>query len=410
MADAPYLELVDHNHENDHDEDSDSSEMSDSIEEHTNGTANGNSNLQNAKNSLLNAQSAMETVNNHPATKNAKDTLNNGPVAKNVKREAAKTKNEFADLANSRQTPDEPAATGQPLTHYHSMFYRLLSWKNPRATAISFAAVVVFIFAARYLNIIRYIFKAIYMTLGLTATAEIAGKFTLGKGLTSQVRPRKYFTIPKASLERLLDDVEQLINFFVIESQRIVFAENVFVTVSAFFASLVSYFLIKFVPLWGLTLIAASIHTWALSSTSRTKRSLMLSLSRLVTLSTSKLLRSAIWRHSILKMLLILSSRTPTNTPPKHKRPSTSTVVGLPLQRLLGRRMISLLHRSTNPQQPPRRLLWSLLRRRHEGYKVADFLSTKLYGHRYFQCVHQPDSTLHATMSLKDCYLALVAA
>lgn len=64
------------------------------------------------------------------------------------------------------------------------MFYRLLSvsgisvrlrssanrtqWKNPRATAISFAAAVAFIFAVRYLNIIRYIFKAIYMTLGRT--------------------------------------------------------------------------------------------------------------------------------------------------------------------------------------------------------------------------------------------------
>jgi hypothetical protein len=31
-------------------------------------------------------------------------------------------------------------------------------------------------------------------------------------------------------LEATLDDVEQLINFFVIESQRVVFAENVAVT------------------------------------------------------------------------------------------------------------------------------------------------------------------------------------
>lgn len=116
------------------------------------------------------------------------------------------------------------------MTHYHSLFYRLLSWKNPRATGIAFAVSVAFIFAARYLNVIRYIFKAVYLTLGATATAEIAGKLALGKGLTSQVRPRKYFTIPKASLERLLDDVEQFINFFVIESQRIVFAENVYAT------------------------------------------------------------------------------------------------------------------------------------------------------------------------------------
>ena len=63
-----------------------------------------------------------------------------------------------------------------------------------------------------------------------TATAEFGGKLAFGRGLTTQVRPKKYFVIPKASLERLLDDVEQFINFFVIESQRVVFAENVYVT------------------------------------------------------------------------------------------------------------------------------------------------------------------------------------
>lgn len=66
----------------------------------------------------------------------------------------------------------------------------------------------------------------------VTGAAELAGQVALGKGLTSQFRPRKYFTIPKASLERLLDDVEQFINFFVIESQRIVFAENVYTTIA----------------------------------------------------------------------------------------------------------------------------------------------------------------------------------
>ncbi|OAL53868.1 hypothetical protein IQ07DRAFT_677285 [Pyrenochaeta sp. DS3sAY3a] len=219
------------------------------------------------------AQHTMAAANSSPAVQNVKDSVLNaarndptrhianfaGPVAQGVKAEGAKTRDEFADLANSRTTPEEKTATGQNLTHYHSMFYRLLSWKNPRATGIAFAVTVAFIFAARYLNLIRYIFKASYMTLGLTAAAEVAGQLTIGRGLTSQFRPRQYFTIPKASLERLTDDVEQLINFFVIESQRIVFAENVYVTVAAFFASLISYFLIKFVPLWGLTLIATLI-------------------------------------------------------------------------------------------------------------------------------------------------------
>ena len=62
------------------------------------------------------------------------------------------------------------------------MFYRLLSvslpdrfafpyadnlqWKNPRITAITFVATLLFIFAARYLDILRYLLKASYMALG----------------------------------------------------------------------------------------------------------------------------------------------------------------------------------------------------------------------------------------------------
>ena len=49
---------------------------------------------------------------------------------------------------------------------YHSFFYTLLSWKNPRATGATFGAVLVFIFACRYLPIIRYGLKLTWMTLG----------------------------------------------------------------------------------------------------------------------------------------------------------------------------------------------------------------------------------------------------
>lgn len=115
---------------------------------------------------------------------------------------------------------------------YHSMFYRLLSWRNPRATLIAYASTVIFIFLARYLHILRYIFKGTYTVLGITAAAEVVGHLALGEGLTSKIRPKKYFVIQRESMERFLDDIEQLTNFFVIESQRIIFAENVYVTVA----------------------------------------------------------------------------------------------------------------------------------------------------------------------------------
>lgn len=81
----------------------------------------------------------------------------------------------------------------------------------------------------------------------------------LNQGLASSFRPKKYYTIPREALESSLEDVEQLINFFVIEFQRILFAEKPAHTVAAFIASLISYWLIKFTPLWGLSLIAVSL-------------------------------------------------------------------------------------------------------------------------------------------------------
>ena len=92
----------------------------------------------------------------------------------------------------------------------------------------------------------------------VTAAAEVAGKLVLSQGLTSSFRPKQYYTIPREFLESSLEDVEQLINFFVIEFQRVLFAENVTITIAAFVAAFLSYWLIKVVPLWGLTLIGVS--------------------------------------------------------------------------------------------------------------------------------------------------------
>ena len=39
-----------------------------------------------------------------------------GPVAQQAKAEGAKTRDEFADLANSKQIPEQKTATGQNLT------------------------------------------------------------------------------------------------------------------------------------------------------------------------------------------------------------------------------------------------------------------------------------------------------
>ena len=151
-----------------------------------------------------------------------------GPVAENIKDQHAKTTSEFSNLAASRTTPTTPAATGQQLTHYHSFFSSLLSWNNPRASGIAYLSIVLFIFAARYLDVLRYAMKLTWVTLAITVAAEVTGKALFSTGFTSQIRPKKYYTVSKTTLDSVMGDVTELINFFVIESQRIVFAENVF--------------------------------------------------------------------------------------------------------------------------------------------------------------------------------------
>lgn len=76
---------------------------------------------------VTDAQYAANTVQNHPATQSVKENIGNGPVADVAKEQHAKTTSEISNLSNSRTTPDKNAATGQPLTHYHSFFYTLLS-------------------------------------------------------------------------------------------------------------------------------------------------------------------------------------------------------------------------------------------------------------------------------------------
>ena len=166
------------------------------------------------------------------AVKNSQtvQTLSNGPVAEKARAEADNTKNEFSNLAASRQTPQSQTATGQDLTHYHSFFYNLLSWENPRATTLSYITLVLFIFAVRYVPMMKYSLKALWVVLGITASAEMAGKLIFNEGFASKIRPKRYYTIPRETLESILVDVEELSNFFVIEFQRIVFAENVYLT------------------------------------------------------------------------------------------------------------------------------------------------------------------------------------
>lgn len=79
---------------------------------------------------------------------------------------------------------------------------------------------------------VRWGFKLTWMALGITVAAEILGRAVLNNGLATQLRPRKYYTIPRETLDAMIGDVHELVNFFVIEAQRILFAENIYASLA----------------------------------------------------------------------------------------------------------------------------------------------------------------------------------
>lgn len=46
------------------------------------------------------------------------------------------------------------------------------------------------------------------------------------------MRPIRYYTVPRESLELLFENLHDLTNFFVLELQRVLFVENIFTTIA----------------------------------------------------------------------------------------------------------------------------------------------------------------------------------
>jgi len=165
--------------------------------------------------------------------------------------ETFNAQSDFKGLANPGNATTE---TDQSLTSFHNFFNDLFTWKFPRASGVVFAGSVSLILAVHYIDVLRYVLKGLYLSFAAVSAAEFAGKTLTGNGFVSQMRPNRYFAVPRESLDSIFAGLHQFINFLVLEFQRILFVENFATTVSAFVASFFGYVLIKYLPLWSLVL------------------------------------------------------------------------------------------------------------------------------------------------------------
>ncbi|KAK6343218.1 hypothetical protein TWF730_010818 [Orbilia blumenaviensis] len=171
------------------------------------------------------------------------------PITADVSLDQSNERNPFTPVKDS--VPKDPT-----VTHFHSFFYDTFTWKYPRTTGLLFASSLAFFLLGHYVNILRYAFKAAYITFAATAAFEYLGRPTTGTGFMTQVRPAKYYTIPRENLEMVFAEIHEFLNFIVLEFQRVIFVENLTVTIASFVFSLIGYFLVKFMPIWSLLILA----------------------------------------------------------------------------------------------------------------------------------------------------------
>ncbi|KAL5612573.1 hypothetical protein BROUX41_004332 [Berkeleyomyces rouxiae] len=155
-------------------------------------------------------------------------------------------------MADAKITPKPAGET------FSSYFQYLLSWNNPRDSGIAYGSIVTAIILFRCIDVLRYAFKLTYLTLAVTVAAEVLGKLAIGNGLTSQMRPHKYWTISRDATEAMASDLHELANFISTESQKIIYVENVYVSGAALIGAFLSYHLVKVLPYWALGIMTVS--------------------------------------------------------------------------------------------------------------------------------------------------------
>lgn len=76
---------------------------------------------------------------------------------------------------------------------------------------------------------------------------------------SSGLKPAQYYQVNKNTFDVLFSEIANVSNFFVLEFQRLLFAEKTSHTAAAFLISFLAYKLVRYIPLWGLTLIGATM-------------------------------------------------------------------------------------------------------------------------------------------------------
>ncbi|KAM0544456.1 hypothetical protein ACHAO7_008861 [Fusarium culmorum] len=134
--------------------------------------------------------------------------------------------------------------------------YKYISWEDPARTIGSYFAALGFLLAVHHLRLTQLALKTSAIGLGVMSVAEFAGRSFGPNNFVSRMRPKQYKTFPESTLNATLKDIHDFIQYAAVKAQKVMFAEDLEKTFSAFLIATSLYFLTQFMTPFGITILA----------------------------------------------------------------------------------------------------------------------------------------------------------
>ncbi|KAK9459887.1 putative reticulon-like protein RtnA [Lipomyces oligophaga] len=147
------------------------------------------------------------------------------------------------------------SATPTP-NKYNELLFDLFTWKKPICTGKVFGATLAVLFVLKYISLLKLVLNTASIAFATAVAVEFAGRYVKkSPGFLSSFSDGRYFTVSKGSVEPLFEELLVVVNFVLVELQKIVYVEKTSVTVSAVFGSYFAYVLVHHISVWTLVLM-----------------------------------------------------------------------------------------------------------------------------------------------------------
>lgn len=138
---------------------------------------------------------------------------------------------------------------------------KVLTWKDPVHSGTVLAEILGTLFIMRYGNLLRLFLRVTYWAIAITGSVEFITRqiHHSDRGLVSNYGPSRYINVNHATIEKAASRIARYVNECLNELNKIFDAEDLSLSLLAFFTAVFMYILTGYVTVSGLLFIATAV-------------------------------------------------------------------------------------------------------------------------------------------------------